>query len=272
MVYLICLLIGLLAAFLGGLVGLGGGIILIPALLFLHQYSTDFAWATPQVIVGISLITMIFTALSSTITYAKNKRIDFKAGILLLTGCIPGGVLGAWLNEFLNADQFSLYFGLLIIIVSMLSFLGRRQPSQKLLQKNDGKLRTIHMDGETFQYHISLLPAFGISFLVGLLSGLFGIGGGAITVPALMIVFGVPIQIAIATSMFMILFISMISSITHMILGHIIWQYAFLFMIGAWLGGSVGARTNQSLKGKTLEWILRLVLIVVGLRLVFGGL
>lgn len=271
MVYLICLFIGLLAAFLGGLVGLGGGVVLIPALLFLHQYSTDFMWATPQVIVGISLITMVFTALSSTISYAKQHRIDYNAGLLLLSGCVPGGIFGSWLNQFMNTNQFSLYFGLLIIIVSLLSFLGRRQPSQKYLQKNNVKFRTIHLDGEVFQYHISFVPAFLISFIIGALSGLFGIGGGSITVPALMLVFGVPIQIAIATSMFMILFISMISSVTHIILGHIVWKYAFLFMIGAWLGGSIGARTNRSLKGKTLEWILRAVLIIVGLRLISDG-
>ena len=272
MVYIICLLIGVSAAFLGGLVGLGGGIILIPALLFLHQYATSFAWATPQVIVGISLITMVFTALSATITYSKQERIDYKAGILLLIGCVPGGILGSWLSQFLNTDQFSLYFGLLMMIVSLLSFIGRRQPTQQLLQKNGGKIRTIHIDGETYHYQITLLPAFIISFIVGVLSGLFGIGGGSITVPALMLVFGIPIQIAIATSMFMILFISMISTVTHIVLGHIVWHYAILFMIGAWLGGSIGARTNQSLKGKTLEWILRAVLIIVGLRLIMDGL
>lgn len=271
-VYFICLLIGGLAAFLGGLVGLGGGVILIPLLLFLNQYFEAFSWATPQVIVGISLITMVFTAFSSTITYSKKKRIDYEAGFLLLTGCIPGGILGSWINQFFNANQFSLYFGLLIMIVSMLSFLRKRQPSQKVLQNTDGRLRTVHIDGETFHYHISIIPAFGISLIVGLVSGLFGIGGGSITVPALMLVFGLPIQIAIATSMFMILFISIISSITHMILGHIVWEYAFLFMIGAWLGGTIGARTNQSLKGKTLEWILRAVLVVVGLRLIIDGL
>lgn len=272
MVYLICLVIGVSAAFLGGLVGLGGGIILIPALLFLNQYAAIFAWATPQVIVGISLITMVFTALSSTITYSKNKRIDYKAGLFLLTGCIPGGVLGSWMNQFFNVNQFSLYFGLLIIIVSMLSFFGRRQPSQKMLQNKDINLTTVHIDGKAFHYHISMFPAFVISFVVGLLSGLFGIGGGSITVPALMLVFGIPIQIAIATSMFMILFISIISSSMHIILGNVVWEYALLFMVGAWLGGTIGARTNQSLKGKTLEWILRAVLVVVGLRLIFDGL
>src|SRR5690625_6597710 len=132
-----------------------------------------------------------------------------------------------------------------MMIFSLLSFIGRRKPTQQLLQKNGGKIRTIHIDGETYHYQITLLPAFIISFIVGVLSGLFGIGGGSITVPALMLVFGIPIQIAIATSMFMILFISMISTVTHIILGHIVWQYAFLFMIGSWFGGKVGALQLQ---------------------------
>src|SRR5690625_602690 len=158
-----------------------------------------------------------------------------------------------------------------MMIGAVLYFIDIIQPTQQLLQKNSGKIRTIHIDGETYHYQITLLPAFIISFIVGVLSGLFGVGGGSITVPALMLVFGIPIQIAIATSMFMILFISMISTVTHIVLGHIVWHYAILFMIGAWLGGSIGARTNQSLKGKTLEWILRAVLIIVGLRLIMDG-
>lgn len=268
---MICLFIGLLAAFLGGLVGLGGGIVLIPALLFLHQYATDFAWATPQVIVGISLITMVFTALSSARAYARQKRIDYQTGMILFIGCIPGAVFGSWLNQFFNPDQFSLYFGLLTIIVSMLSFLRKKERSEKTAENKNRAFRSVQIDGKKFHYHVSLLPALIIAFIVGLLSGLFGIGGGSITVPALMLVFGIPIQVAVATSMFMIVFISLISTGTHMLLGNIIWEYAYLFMIGAWIGGTIGARTNQSLKGKTLEWILRTVLIVVGARLIYNG-
>lgn len=267
---MICLFIGILAAFFGGLVGMGGGIILIPALLFLHQFSDAFAWATPQVIVGISLITMVFTALSSVKAYAKQQRIDYQTGFLLLLGSVPGAILGAWLNKFFNSDQFSLYFGSLIIIVSMLSFIKKKQRVQSDLPMNHHKLRVFQVDGKTYKYHVYPFPAFIISLIVGLLSGLFGIGGGSITVPALMLIFGMPIQIAVATSMFIIVFISLISTGTHIYLGNIVWQYAYLFMIGAWIGGTIGASVNRTLKGNTLEWILRAVLIIVGIRLITG--
>lgn len=269
MVYLTSLFIGIVAAFLGGLVGMGGGIILIPALLFLHQFSDAFAWATPQVIVGISLITMVFTALSSARAYAKQQRIDYKTGLLLLIGSVPGSILGSWLNKFFNPEQFSLYFGLLIVVVSLLSFLKRAEDQATTREHG---LRTFQVDGQTYHYYVSLFPALVISIIVGLLSGLFGIGGGSITVPALMLIFGMPIQVAVATSMFVIVFISLISTGAHIYLGNIVWQYAYLFMIGAWIGGTTGARVNRFLKGKTLEWVLRTVLIVVGIRLILDGL
>src|SRR5699024_3664561 len=86
MVYIICLLIGIMSAFIGSLMGLGGGIIFIPSLLFLYYYSDLFSWATPQVIVGTSLFVMIFTALSSTVSYWKKGRVDYKTGFLFIFG------------------------------------------------------------------------------------------------------------------------------------------------------------------------------------------
>lgn len=269
MVYIICILIGLLTAFTGSLIGLGGGVILIPCLLFLHQFSSSFAWATPQTIVGISLIVMIFTALSSTISYFKKGRVDYKTGILLLSGSIPGGIFGSWLNQFIDADKFSLYFGILMIVLSLLFLIKRKTASKK---ENDKNTRSFHVDGQTYHYTVPFWSAFIVSLLVGTLSGLFGIGGGSVMVPLMILLFGFPAHIAIATSMFMIFFISMISASTHIILGHVAWQYVLFFIPGAWIGGTIGAKVNQKLKSQALEWILRVLLIIIGLRLIFEGL
>src|SRR5690625_6010261 len=76
---------GFLSAFVGSLVGLGGGIIFVPAMLLLYQYTDTFTWADPQTIVGISLISMVFTGLSSTIVYLKLKRIDIKIGLFFFS-------------------------------------------------------------------------------------------------------------------------------------------------------------------------------------------
>jgi|SRR5690625_136206 len=270
LIFIICLTIGLITAFAGSLLGLGGGVILIPTLLFLHQYSASFAWATPQTIVSISLIVMIFTALSSTISYAKKNRVDFRTGILFLLGSIPGGILGSWLNQFVDVDRFSLYFGILIIFLSMLMFIKREPVEHQVTPQNARGLRTFVVNGETYYYTVSVWLSSFISLIVGMLSGMFGIGGGAMFVPTMILLFRIPPHIATATSMFLILITSLISSVTHIILGHMTWTYVLFFIPGAWVGGIIGAKVNQLLKSRILEWLLRFVLIVIGLRLMFS--
>ncbi|MUV39168.1 UPF0721 transmembrane protein YunE [Lentibacillus sp. JNUCC-1] len=270
MVYVICILIGIMTAFAGSLIGLGGGVVLVPTMLLLYQYSDAFGWATPQTIVGISLVAMVFTGLSSTLTYYKKGRIDTKTGTLFLFGSIPGGVIGAWLNQFINAESFSLYFGLLMIGLSLLFFIKRKDPDQGL-SSEDKHVRTFTLNGEVYRYRVSVWLAFFLSLGVGMLSGLFGIGGGSIMVPAMILLFGIPAHIAAATSMFMILFASIISSGTHIALGHVAWEYVFFFIPGAYIGGTLGAKVNQLLKGNTLELILRIMLVLIGLRLIYDG-
>ncbi|WP_461177177.1 sulfite exporter TauE/SafE family protein [Virgibacillus ainsalahensis] len=263
--------IGLLTAFTGSLVGLGGGIVLVPSLLILNQYVEAFAWATPQVIVGISLTAMVFTALSSTVAYHSKGRIDYKIGTLFLSGSIPGGIFGAWLNQFVDTDNFLVYFGCVMILISLLFFIKRKTPV-KLDSGTDKTMWTFHLEGKTNHYIFSIWPAFFISLIVGTLSGLFGIGGGSIMVPAMILLFGFPVHIATATSMFMILIVSIVGASTHITLGHIPWEYVFYFIPGAWVGGKLGALVNQKLNGKILEWILRILLIFIGIRMIFQGL
>src|SRR5690625_5236543 len=111
MVLIICLLLGILSAFIGSLLGLGGGIVFIPTMLFLADKLASFSWAKPQTIVGLSLIAMVFTAMSSTISYAETGRVDFRTWAMLLFGSIRGGVLGSCINQFVNIDQFISYVG-----------------------------------------------------------------------------------------------------------------------------------------------------------------
>lgn len=268
---IISLLIGLLSAFIGSLVGLGGGLILVPIMLFLAKSTDMFTWATPQVIVGISLITMVFTGLSSTLGYVRYNRVDMKTGFLFLIGSIPGSIFGSWFNQFFNTKQFSLYFGILMIIIFGLLFLDRNKLQQKQQVMNSNQMRTFTIDGETFHYEVKIVPALILAFFVGALSGLFGIGGGTISVPVMILFFGIPVQVAIGTSMFMIFFISLFSTITHTFLGHVLFSHALFFIIGAFLGGTIGARVSQHLKGNMLEWLLRIVILIAAIQLIIEG-
>lgn len=271
MVFIICLTIGILTAFIGSIAGLGGGIILVPSLFLMYSISDDFSWATPQVIVGVSLVTMIFTGLSSAIAYLKAKRVDIRTAVYFLAGSIPGGMIGAWFIQFVNADQFTLYFGFVMILISLLLFIKRDRVKPKAIIEGK-RVRTFHLHGVEYKYQVSPTLAFFLALGVGILSGLFGIGGGSIMVPLMILLFGIPAHIATATSMFMIFFVSISGSITHIALGHIAWEYVWLFIPGAWIGGKLGAKVNQLITGKALAWILRILLIIVGIRMIIQGL
>lgn len=251
-VVILCIVIGLITAIIGSLLGLGGGILLVPVLLLLYTYVNGFEWATPQAAVGISLISMVFTAFASTISNYRSKLVHIKVGIYYLIGGLPGSIIGSYLNGYVHVDNFPIYFGSLQIIISLLFFI---KPNKDREAKPVSPL-------------IPILLSLGI----GTMSGLFGIGGGSMIVPTMILLFGIPIHIAIATSLFIITFMSTIGAGTHITLGHIPWNYVSYFVVTAFIGGIIGAKINHLLKGRTIEWILRIFLMFIGLYLIIDKL
>lgn len=114
---LLLVIVGFLAGTVGSLVGLGGGVIIVPSLLFLGAIHW-LPHVTPQVAVGTSLVVIIFNGLSSTLSYMKEKMVDYRSGLLFFIGSGPGAIIGAWMNNKLSLEHFSLYFGLFLIAVS----------------------------------------------------------------------------------------------------------------------------------------------------------
>ena len=271
-IILITFIIGFLSAFVGSLVGLGGGLIFVPSMLFLYDNVSSFSWATPQTIVGISLITMIFTGLSSTMAYYKLRRVDVKTGTIFLVGSLPGSIVGTWINSRLDANEFTIYFGILMFIIFLIMFIDRDKMMKNKTFIHNENTRMFKLEGQEYFYNVTMTPALVLSFFIGALSGLFGIGGGTISVPTMILIFGMPVQIAIGTSMYMILFISLISASTHIYFGHIVWKHVFFFIVGSYIGGTVGAKVSKYLKGRTLEYFLRVVIFVAAIQLIIKGL
>ncbi|WP_044748579.1 sulfite exporter TauE/SafE family protein [Bacillus alveayuensis] len=270
MEYALLILIGFMAGTIGSLVGLGGGVIIVPALLFLGA-TAFLPEVSPQVAVGTSLVVIIFNGLSSTLSYMKHKAVDYKSGFLFFLGSGPGAIIGAWVNNLLNADHFSLYFGMFLIFSSFLLMLQRRSANQTT-RKNFKVMRTyITNEGETITYGYHPALAVAISFIVGLFGGLFGIGGGSLMVPAMILLFLFPPHVAVATTMFIIFLSSLVSSFTHLMLGNVQWLFALALIPGVWFGAKTGAFINRKLKSKTIVMILRIVLILLGIRLIYQG-
>lgn len=271
MEWVLLVIAGLFSGIVGALVGLGGGVILVPAVLFFGTTLALIPDITPQSVVGLSVVMMIFTGLSSTLSYMKTKTVDFRSGFIFFIGSIPGTILGAWVNKGLDLPSFNLYFGILLIVLSTLLLVRDRLKPVKWFVEN-GKKRTFTDGKETYVYGYPVWFALLLTFGVGFASGLFGIGGGSIIVPAMILLFLFPPHVAVATSMFMVFLSALVNSATHISLGNVPWLYTIPVIPAAYIGAKIGAKLNKKLNSDTLVLALRIVLLLLGIRSIIAGL
>ena len=272
MTFTVLLCIALLAGIVGALVGLGGGVILVPGVIFYGITLGYMPEMTPQKVVGLSVVMMVFTGLSSTISYMKSKLVDFKAGFIFFVGSIPGAIVGANVNQVFDLNSFHLYFGLLLIFLGTLLLIRDKLKPIHMFVKHGKKTVFIDQTGQRFEYGYPISFAIGLSFFVGMLSGLFGIGGGAILVPAMVMLFLFPPHVAVATSMFLVFLTSLVNSASHIALGNVEWGYVLPVVVGAYIGAKFGAAINKKIQSEKVVFALRIVLLVMGARAIFESL
>ena len=269
---LVLAFIAICAGFLGALLGLGGGVILVPGALFISGATDWISPLTPQSAVGLSVMMMIFTGLASSLSYMKSGLVDVKAGLVFFIGAAPGAIVGAILNGRFDVPSFNVFFGILLIVLASIMLVRDYMKPIHIFVKH-AKLNTfVDNEGQSFTYGYPLSVAITLSFVVGMLSGLFGIGGGALLVPAMLVLFHFPPHVAVATSMFLVFLSSLVNAGSHITLGNIPWAEVLPVIIGGYIGGKLGAATNKKIQSKTLVVILRVVLLVMGIRSVMIGL
>lgn len=271
MVFIVMALVGVASGIVGALIGLGGGVILVPTLLFLGTSFAFFPELSPQKIVGLSVIMMIFTGLSSTLAYMKVRTVDYKSGLIFFAGSAPGTIIGAFVNKNLDLPSFNLYFGILLVFLSLLLLLRDRLKAVRWFVDNGRKTTFIDNQNKQYIYGYPIWFALLLTFFVGVASGLFGIGGGSIIVPAMILLFLFPPHVAIGTSMFMVFLSALVNSVTHISLGNVPWIYTLAVVPGAYIGAKIGAKLNKRLNSEMLVTILRIVLLILGLRSIYEG-
>lgn len=272
MEFIILFFVAILAGVVGALVGLGGGAILIPITLILASATTLLPDITAQTVVGLSAVMMIFTGLSSTISYGKTKQVDYKSGLIFFVGSVPGTILGAWVNKGLDLPSFNLYFGILLIVLGTILIIRDRLKPVKWFMANGTKREFIDNEGIKHVYGYPIWFAVAFSVFVGFISGLFGIGGGTLIVPAMIILFLFPPHVAVATSMFLVFLTSLVSSASHIYLGNVPWHYTIPVIPGAYIGAKLGAALNKKLNSKSVIMALRVVLLLLGVRSIIDAL
>lgn len=272
MEFVLLFIVAVLAGVIGALVGLGGGAILIPAILMIAGGTDFLSDITPQTVVGLSAVMMVFTGLSSTISYTKTKQVDYKTGFIFFIGSIPGTMIGAWINKGLDLPTFNLYFGILLIVLGTVLIVRDRLKPVKWFTENGMRREFTDNEGVTHVYGYPIWFAVGFSFIVGTVSGLFGIGGGSLIVPAMIILFLFPPHVAVATSMFLVFLTSLVNSASHIYLGNVPWLYTLPVIPAAYIGAKIGANINKRIKSEKVVFALRFVLLILGARSILDAL
>lgn len=242
------LVLGVSVGTFGTLVGIGGGIILIPVFLLVFQW-------TPQQAVGTSLVVVFFNAVSGSVAYIKQKKVYYDAAIRFSIATLPGAVIGSYLAEYFTSTSFQVSFGGLLIIVSMTMFFCGKQQEGK---SEFGEI------GFTYNRTLGVL----LSVLVGFLSSILGIGGGVIHVPAMVYILGFPTHVATATSHFVLAISTFFGVVTHYIIGNILIKPGLIIGIGAVVGAQIGAKLSVKVQSHAILILLAIALFLLGLRLV----
>lgn len=132
----------------------------------------------------------------------------------------------------------------------------------------DVRRRFVDAEGVEYEYGYNRWLAVFVAFLVGIVSSLFGVGGGILMVPAMMILFRFPPHIAAATSMLVIFFSAMVGSATNILHDHVNWLYAAMLAPGAWAGGKLGVLAANRMKGQTIVLVLRILILGMAIQMI----
>jgi len=275
---LLLVVVGISSGFLGGMLGVGGGVVVVPILVLFFGLDTRQA-------VGTSLVMIVFTALSATLAYQAQRRIDWKIGIIGAFATVPGAAIGAYATKFFSSKSLAIIFGVTLFFVAaaMLRRSFRSATKQErqitiktandfLLRKGVWRRRIVDATGKIFEYDANVFYGLALLFLGGLASGFLGIGGGLIVVPILAAVVGLPMHLAVATSMLTMIFTSISGVSTHIMLGNVLIAYAVPLVIGIVLGAQVGARAARRLRSLFLEMVFAVALLSIGALLIISQL
>lgn len=268
---------GTAVGFLSGLFGVGGGFLITP-LLMLSGIPAEVAVAT-----GANQV--VASSVSGSITQWQRGNIDFKMGVLLLSGGIIGAFLGVQIVNYLTkTGQIEIVISLLyvffltsiggLMLFESIKLWLRNRKNPTISARRPGQHNWIHglplkLRFQRSKLYISALPPITLGFLVGLLSGILGVGGGFIILPAMIYLLRMPTKVVIGTSLFQVIFIAGFTTIFHAVSNYAVdLLLAFILMVGGVIGAQFGANTGQKLRGEQLRALLALLVLGVSLRLI----
>lgn len=256
------------AGLLGALTGLGGGVVIVPLLTLV--FGIDFRYA-----VGASLVSVIATSSGAAVAYVREGYTNVRLGMLLEVATTIGALFGAMLAGWIAPSALAVVFGL--VLLGSAWFSAQPRP-EHVVESPDPLATRLHLDG-TYpslqgekHYHVQRVPlGFGIMAGAGALSGMLGIGSGALKVLAMDQAMCLPFKVSTTTSNFMIGVTAAASAGIYLARGYVDPGLAMPVVLGVLAGATLGARVLATTRSALLRVIFAIVVGVLGVEMIING-
>ena len=266
------LLISIIAGFLGALLGLGGGIIVTPALTLI--FGIDIRYA-----IGASIISVIATSSGAAVAYLKSKLANVRIGMFLVVGTTLGAITGTFLSRVIGPKYLFIVFGVLMLYSAVMMLKKAGGKSQQSVQAHPMaeklRLNGAYFDavtGENIPYNVTgVFGGLGMMYVAGTLSGLLGIGSGALKVMSMDLFMKLPLKVSSATSNFMLGVTAAASAGVYYFRGDIDPKIAAPVALGVLLGATMGTRAMQKMDNRIIRMIFVPVLAFVSIQMIVKG-
>jgi uncharacterized membrane protein YfcA len=271
--------LGGLVGLLSGMFGVGGGFLTTPLLIF---------YGIPPTVAAASAATQVTGAsVSSVVSHLARKTVDVRMGTVMVVGGVIGAGLGAIIFRLLESvGQMDTAIGILyVVMLGSIGLLMAREAIHTLVMNYRGeqlraRRRRRHplVAALPFRWrfyasglYMSPLAPLLLGMFSGVITMLMGIGGGFVLVPAMIYILGMSTQVVIGTSLFQILFVTMVTTMTHALTTRAVdLVLAFLLLIGSVIGAQVGGRISMAVRPEYLRVILALLVLIVAIRMALG--
>lgn len=259
----------LVAGLLGSLTGLGGGVVIIPLLTVVFKVDIHYA-------IGASLISVIATSSGAAAAYVREGITNIRLGMFLELATTAGAIAGAWLAAYMSTSVIAIIFGVVLVISAVLSFTRRTDtvvatPSSVLAEKLrlNGTMPTA--TGKAPYFVKNVVGGFFMMNVAGVISGLLGIGSGALKVIAMDNIMRIPFKVSTTTSNFMIGVTAAASVGVYLKRGYIDPGLSMPIMLGVLGGAFIGTRVLTKAKTPSLKILFALVILVLAAEMIYNG-
>jgi len=240
------------------MIGMGGGILYVPVLLF--------AGYTMKTAPGISLILILATSLAALFHFSKNNLVDWKLALVMDPPTDIMAFVGGYFSAFIPEEYAKVVLIIILIIAGILMVKQKKEGGLKL---NKDKWYYWHRTFNGNSYAVNVPLVIAATSIIGVISGILGITGGVIKLPIMVLLCGVPMGIAVATSTVMVALTALFGLVGHALHGTVDFKVGLILAIASVLGGTIGSKISINLDKNKLKKGFGIVLIFVAFKFLY---